>query len=95
MFTSASKNAMLDNAVPTQVSAHTAYSATGANEVVGGSPAYARVNCTLGAASGGAKALSNQPQFNVPAGTTVRWIGRWATWMFGSKRKSATFSQTH
>jgi hypothetical protein len=78
MFTSASKNAMLDNAVPTQLSAHTAYSSTGANEVTGGSPAYARVNCTLGSASGGAKALSNQPQFNVPAGTTVRWIGRWA-----------------
>jgi hypothetical protein len=81
-FTAAAKNTMLDNWGVTQLSAHTAYSTTGTNEVTGGSPAYARVNATFAAASGGSKALSNQPQFNVPAGTTVRWIGRWATGVF-------------
>src|SRR5262245_36525737 len=74
--TTALKNTMLDNWGVTQVSLHTAFSSSGANEVAGGSPAYARVNASFSAASGGSKALSNQPQFNVPA-TTVRWIGKW------------------
>jgi hypothetical protein len=81
-FTAAAKNTMLDNWGVTQLSAHTAYSTTGANEVTGGSPAYARVNATFAAASSGSKALSNQPTFNIPTGTTVRWIGRWASATF-------------
>ena len=36
------KNTMLDAVAPPYGSLHTAYSATGANEVAGGSPAYAR-----------------------------------------------------
>src|SRR5262245_33610845 len=72
--TNALKATMLDNWGVTQLSLHTAYSSSGANEVTGGS--YARINATFSATSGGSKALSNQPQFSVPA-TTVRWIGKW------------------
>lgn len=59
-------------------SLHTAYSTTGTNEVTGGSPAYARKGLTWAAASGGSKALSATfPTWDVPAGTTVAWIGGW------------------
>src|SRR4029077_19271313 len=61
-------------------SAHTAYSVTGANEVTGASPAYARKAATFGAASGSprTKVSTGSPActFDVPA-TTVAWIGRW------------------
>lgn len=57
-------------------SLHTAYSNTGANEVTGGSPAYARVALTWAAASTGSKALAaTLPTWNVPAATTVAWWG--------------------
>lgn len=60
------------------VSLHTAYSTSGANEVTGGSPAYARKAATWSAASSGSKALTTTlPTFDVPASTTVRWIGLW------------------
>jgi hypothetical protein len=61
-------------------SLHTAYSATGTNEVTGGSPAYARVALTWAAASGSprTKALAaTLPTWNVPAATTVGWFGLW------------------
>jgi hypothetical protein len=59
-------------------SLHTAYSATGTNEVTGGSPAYARKGLTWNAAASGAKALAaTLPTFDVPAGTTVGWLGIW------------------
>lgn len=59
-------------------SLHTAYSTTGANEVTGGSPAYARKALTWGAAASGAKALAATfPVWDVPAGTTVAWWGGW------------------
>jgi hypothetical protein len=77
MYTAACKNLMLDSIGITHLSAHTAYSATGANEVTGGSPAYARKSVTLAAASGGSKAASTQPTFDIPASTTVRWLGYW------------------
>jgi hypothetical protein len=59
----------------THGSLHTAYSTTGANEVTGGSPAYARKAATWAAASGRSKATSAGMAFDVPAGTTVRWCG--------------------
>jgi hypothetical protein len=61
----------------THGSLHTAYSTTGANEVTGGSPAYARKAATWAAASGRSKATSASMVFDVPASTTVRWVGLW------------------
>ena len=46
------------------------------NELSGGAPAYARQNVTFAAASGGARALSANAVFNVPA-STVAWVGYW------------------
>lgn len=50
---------------------------TGANEVSGGSPAYARKSVTFSAASAGAIDSSNAPVFDVPASTTVTHVGFW------------------
>jgi hypothetical protein len=59
-------------------SLHTAYSTTGTNEVTGGSPAYARKGLTWAAASSGSKALAaTLPTWDVPASTTVAWVGLW------------------
>jgi hypothetical protein len=60
------------------LSLHTGFpGTTGANEVTGGSPAYARKAHTWNVASGGALDNSNQPIFDVPAGTTVQFAGCW------------------
>lgn len=61
----------------THLSLHTAYSSTGANEVTGGTPAYARKSVTWGAAASAARTASNTPTFDVAAGVTVRYIGQW------------------
>lgn len=59
-------------------SLHTAYSTSGANEVTGGSPAYARAALTWATPSGGSVALAaTLPTWNVPASTTVAWWGLW------------------
>lgn len=50
---------------------------TGANEVSGGSPAYARIAITFAAAAAGAIDSSNTPVFDVPASTTVTHVGFW------------------
>ena len=82
-FSDQAKNVMLDaldeaNAEGiTHLSLHTAYSSSGANEVTGGAPAYARQACAFGAAASGSKAMTGTETFDVPAGTTVRWIGGW------------------
>lgn len=82
-FSNTAKNTMLDaldegqSAGAKFLSAHTAYSSSGANEVAGGSPAYARKAATWGAASSASKALSSGVTFDIPAGTTVGWIGTW------------------
>lgn len=75
----AAKNVALDAiaAVYDTASLHTAYSATGANEVTGGSPAYARKPITWNPASGGAIDADPIGPFDVPAGTTVAWLGLW------------------
>lgn len=77
MLTNAAKNYALDALLPADVSLHTAYSASGANEVTGGTPAYARKVMTFGAASSGTKSATSQPSLDVPAGTTVAFIGLW------------------
>lgn len=76
MITDATVNAMLDAIVMDLASLHTAYSATGTNEVTGGSPAYAKKAITMAAAASRARAASTAPVFDVPA-TTVRFIGLW------------------
>lgn len=75
-----SKNAMLDElgSIAVYMSLHSGDpSTTGANEITGGSPAYARQACTFAAASGGSMALNGTEQFDVPA-TTVAYIGLWS-----------------
>lgn len=81
-FTDTAKNAMLDSTAgtpawpPSHLSLHTGDpSTTGANEVTGGSPAYARQAMAWSAASGGSKAMSGTETFDIPAGTTVRYVG--------------------
>lgn len=61
----------------THLSLHTAYSTTGTNEVTGGAPAYTREAATWGAAATRSKATTASGVFDVPAGTTVRWVGIW------------------
>lgn len=57
-------------------SLHTAYSASGANELAGGS--YARVAVTWGTPGSNAVSLSGTPYtLNVPASTTVAFVGFW------------------
>lgn len=70
-------NAMLDQlgTLIGFVSLHTdAVGGGDANEVTGGSPAYARKAITWNAAAAGNLDSSNQPQFDVPAGT-IRRVG--------------------
>lgn len=70
----ATKNNMLNGQTIDTMALNTAFpGSTGANEVSGGTPAYARKSVTIGAASGGSRALSSSVNFDVPA-TTVRWL---------------------
>lgn len=77
MFTDARANAILDTELTAadKMSLHTAYSATGTNEVTGGS--YARQTITWASAASRSKASSGNIDFPVPAATTVAWIGVW------------------
>jgi len=76
MFTTTARNQMLDATDITHLSAHTDYpGTTQANEVTGGSPAYARKSITFASAASGIKASNNAQVFDIPAGTTVRWFG--------------------
>ncbi len=84
MFTTAAKNAMLDAEPSTHLSLHTAWSATGANELTGGSPAYARQAASWNAAASAEAALTAAVTFDVPASTTVQWVGRWTALTAGT-----------
>lgn len=77
MITDTTVNAMLDAVTLDLASLHTAYSASGANEVTGGSPAYAKKAITMAAAGSRARANGTNPVFDVPAAATVRFIGLW------------------
>lgn len=77
MFSNASKDLMIAAEGTTHLSLHSAYSTTGANELAGGSPAYARGPVSYGGPSGGGKAQSANVTMNVPASATVAFIGRW------------------
>lgn len=52
-------------------------STTGANEIAGGSPAYARQPIDFNAAATGNLDSSLQPTFDVPA-TTVQYVSYWS-----------------
>lgn len=61
------------------VSLHTATpGTTGASEVTGGSPAYARVAVTWNSPSGGSVTNSNALTINLPASTTATHFGIWS-----------------
>jgi len=72
-------NTMLDAgaAILDEVSLHTAFSTSGANEVTGGS--YARQSITWNAAASGALDSSNAPSFSVPGTNTIRFVGFYDT----------------
>lgn len=78
-FTNNGKNLMLGGLPsPIYASLHTADpGTTGTSEVTGGAPAYARKSCTLNAASAGSRTSSTQPTFDVPAATTITFVGWW------------------
>jgi hypothetical protein len=86
MLTTTAENQALDalnggtpSSIIAYASLHSAYSSTGANELTGGSPAYARQAVTWSAASGGSKASSAvAAAFNVPASSTVAYVGLWS-----------------
>lgn len=79
------KNKLLDTLGNTSFAVTTVYLSlhtanpgdTGASEVSGGSPAYARKSLTWSAAASGSKAISNAPVHDVPAGVTVTHVGLW------------------
>lgn len=79
-YTNAAKNIMLEALIDETiwVSAHTASPGlTGANEVSGGSPAYARKQLTYGAAASGAADISASATLDIPASTSVTFLGIW------------------
>ena len=81
-YSSYGKNAMLNalGALAGFVSLHTANPGdTGTSEVTGGSPPYARKAIAWGSAAAGSmiKTATN-PAFDVPAGTTVAYVGLWS-----------------
>ena len=78
MFTASANNLMLDalGTAITHLALHTAWSSSGANEVTGGSPAYARKAATWNAATTSSKSLSAAAVFDVPgSNTTVAFVG--------------------
>ena len=77
MFTDARINAGLDGRLPgtVYVSAHSAFSATGTNEISGGTPAYARQLMGMDAATGRIADNTDAETIDVPAGTDVQFLG--------------------
>lgn len=51
---------------------------TGASEISGGSPAYARKAVTWAAASGGSDVSNVILTFDIPPGTTIAYMGLWS-----------------
>ena len=77
-LTDNAKNSMLTNlaGIAIYASLHTANpGTTGTSEVTGGSPAYARKSITWNAAAAGSLDNNANPVFDVPAGTTVAFVG--------------------
>ncbi len=78
---SGAKNVMLEALadVVTHMSLHTASPLDiGANEIAGGSPAYARKAIVWAAATGGQLLIANVPVFDIPEDITVTHFGLWS-----------------
>lgn len=76
-------------------SLHTADPAgTGASEVTGGTPAYARQPITWNAGASDGAYVSNPMTFDVPASTSVTYVGFWSAATAGTYLDKATFSVT-
>lgn len=68
---------MLNALVIDSVSLHSGFPGlTGASEISGGAPAYARKTITFGTASAALRTTSGAVTFDVPV-STVRWFGLW------------------
>lgn len=80
-FTPASKNIMLDALSVGALSLHSADPGVDgtANELTGGSPAYARKAAVYAAAANGERVLSADVLFDVPPGAVVAYVGKWST----------------
>jgi len=81
-YSALGKNAMLNalGALAVKASLHTADpGANGTNEVTGGNPAYAKKTIAWSAAGSGTMNLDGTAVFDVPAGTTVAFVGFWNT----------------
>jgi hypothetical protein len=87
-MTVATRNSLLDgiDALATHASLHTAWSTTGANEVSGGSPAYARQAIAWSAASAAVKSWAGSETFDVPAGSTICFVGLFSASTSGTFR---------
>jgi hypothetical protein len=89
-YETAGKNLMLD-ALATAAT-YVGILDSGGTEVTGGDPAYARQAATFAAASGGSVALSNDPEFNIPASTTIKYAALFSASSGGTKYATATLS---
>lgn len=94
-------HAMLDNQLPAGFAGISLHSGdpgnTGANEISGGSPAYARKTVSLIAAASRAKTYSDGAQtFDIPIGTSVAYVGVWISGVFkgGFKLAQSQFYTT-
>ena len=86
MLSTAGANAALNAiaALITHISVHTAIpNDSGNNEATGGSPAYARKAPTWASASARSVAISNNPVFDLPAGTFTHY-GLWSALTAGT-----------
>lgn len=86
-FAAATRDEMLNDldALGTHASLHTGDPSTaGANEVAGGTPAYARKAITWAAASSGSKTVTAAVTFDLPPGVTITHCGTWTAGSGGS-----------
>lgn len=76
--TTTGRNNMLNAIGVTHASLHSGFPGnSGANEISGGSPAYARRAVTFGAAASGVRTQTGTATFDVPDATTVRFVAFW------------------
>ena len=77
-FTTSGNNAMLGGLTITHASIHSAFpGTTGANEISGGSPAYARRPVTFAAAANSTRLQTGDATFDIPPATAMQYLGYW------------------